>query len=210
MPLVDFARRLRSARVVQSQSWLWQPLGGPYRAVLRELSERRGIVRAVDGQALRWRYPHSEFDTEFERPVQDVFWPLVRPGMVVLDIGASFGLYAIGAGKKVGSNGRVFAFEPLPEMANVVEDHIVLNGLSGHVELVRAAVTASPGTVDLWEPTRGRLASISRDAAVTRETTSAPRRHTVPATTIDEFEQARGIRADLVKIDVEGAEADVL
>jgi FkbM family methyltransferase len=199
--------------MLRRQKWLWTLAGVPYRAVLRTLSGWRGIGRRVDGETFRWRYPFSEFDRDFERPVHATFCSLLRPGMTVLDIGASFGLYSVVAGRRVSDHGRVFAFEPLPTVATVLADHLALNNVADRVEVVPMVVTDTSGQIELWEPARDRLASISKLAATgrTEGTDGGPlRRHVVPATTIDEFCHVRRIEPDLIKIDVEGAEGSVL
>jgi FkbM family methyltransferase len=210
--LVDVGRRIRGSRLLRNQGWLWKVARAPYHVLLRGLSRRRGITRRIAGEGFRWRYPYSEFDRDFEQPVQEAFSNLLRPGMTVLDIGASFGLYSLVAGRRVGERGRVFAFEPLPSALVVLRDHVALNRLTQRVEVVPMVVTDTPGEVELWEPARDRQASISKQAAVPHGgAAGAPlRRHVVSATTIDEFSTARGIEPDVIKIDVEGAEANVL
>ncbi len=56
--------------------------------------------------------------------------PFVRPGDVVLDIGANAGAIAVELGRLVGPQGRVFAFEPIPDTYHVLIDAIRLAGLS--------------------------------------------------------------------------------
>jgi FkbM family methyltransferase len=191
---------------------LWSIARIPYRGVLKALSRVNGISRDIGGEKFRLRYPFSEIDRDFELPVQEAFSNLLRPGMTVLDIGANFGQYSLVAGRRVGERGRVFAFEPLPSALEVLRDHVALNRLTQRVEVVPMVMTDSTGEIELWEPARDRQASISKPAAITREGDGgAPlRRHVVSGTTIDEFSGARGIEPDLIKIDVEGAEANVL
>src|ERR1017187_919308 len=51
-------------------------------------------------------------DSIYEEFETSLFKSLVRPGMVVLDIGAQIGYYTIQASKLCGPDGRVYAFEP--------------------------------------------------------------------------------------------------
>ncbi len=64
---------------------------------------------------------------------------LLKPGMTVLDVGANIGEITLLAGKRVGKEGRVFAFEPLDEIANRLERHVQLNHLD-QVTIVRCAL----------------------------------------------------------------------
>ncbi len=206
MTLVDVSRRVRHLRGLQDQRWLWAIARLPYRGVLRGLSRTRGVSRVVDDETYRWRYPFSEFDVDFEEPVFETFRGLLRPGMTVFDIGANFGLYAVVAGRTVGDNGKVFAFEPA-SVRQALADHVRLNGVERQVEVVPMIVTDEPGEAELWEPDDARLASVSRAAA---ERTQASKAHTEQATTVDAFCEARNVAPDVIKIDVEGAEALVV
>ena len=51
----------------------------------------------------------------------------LRPGMTVLDLGAHQGLYTLLASKRVGSSGRVIAFEPSPRERRALRLHLTLN-----------------------------------------------------------------------------------
>jgi len=133
------------------------------------------------------------------------FRAAIRPGDVVLDIGANLGAYTVLFGQWVGPAGRVFAFEPAPETASGLRRQVQLNGLSDRVEVIQSAMTAQPGSVRFHaEGVQGGNALASdRDAGATGVIT-------VNATSIDAFCADRGIRPGVIKIDVEGAELDVL
>jgi len=45
-----------------------------------------------------------------------VFVSHLREGMTVMDVGANWGLYSLLASRAVGPSGKVYAFEPVPEI----------------------------------------------------------------------------------------------
>ncbi len=132
------------------------------------------------------------------------FRAATKPNAVALDIGANVGAYTLLLAQWVGRGGRVFAFEPAPAPYEGLCEHIRLNGVSDVVTPVRAAVASAVRTerfVVAATAGESRLAAVADHA-----------RDTVPvaATTIDAFCAERGITPDFIKIDVEGAEVDVL
>ncbi len=152
-------------------------------------------------------------------PVEDelaVLPRLVRPGDVCLDVGAKHGAYALVLAAASGPAGRVVAFEPLPGPRRVLR--VGRRLLGAGVEVVPAAVAAAPGRAELLLPVRrGRSVpgrTFLADGSVGLGSNAEFRRHRrVPAdvTTLDAWwtASAEG-RVDVVKIDVEGAEAAVL
>src|SRR5688572_5258274 len=70
-----------------------------------------------------------------------LFRLLLRPGMVVVDVGANVGLYTLIAAGEVGVRGEVHAFEPVPETFERLVDHVMVNGVA---DIVRA------NPVGLW------------------------------------------------------------
>jgi len=56
-----------------------------------------------------------------------LFHNVLRPGDVVLDVGANIGTHALGFAAMVGRQGRVFAFEPQPLVFNLLCANMALN-----------------------------------------------------------------------------------
>ncbi len=133
----------------------------------------------------------------------------LRPGMTVFDIGANQGLYTLLAARRVGSSGRVFAFEPAPSEFRRLARNLALNGFS-NVVTVPSAVGSHEGKTTLYVCLDGR-----GDYSACRPPHDVKgarcSRTTVPITSLDTFIQQNEISAaDFVKVDVEGGELEVL
>ena len=129
------------------------------------------------------------------------------PGMTMVDIGANIGHYAMVAARAIGAAGKVVAFEPEPENYAALAANLRLN------EVVRAtaenlALGAAPGELTLYRDDANRgghslaAANVQRAGEGTR----------VRVTTLDAYaaEKLQGRRVGFIKIDVQGAEADVI
>jgi len=133
------------------------------------------------------------------------FRATVRPGAVVFDVGANVGSYTLLFAIWAGAAGRVFAFEPAPDAREGLRQHLRLNGLTDRVEIVKAAASSAPGTArfEVDGANGANAIALHRD-------TSSDRFIDVDTTTIDAFCECHGVWPDVIKIDVEGAELDVL
>ena len=126
---------------------------------------------------------------------------LVRPGQTVFDIGANAGFYTLGLARLVRPHGRVFAFEPLPKNILKLRRHLDLNRID-NVTLQPCALSDQTGLVGFELGDSDFTGRISRNRHDAFE---------VAATTLDQFVAENEIaRVTLLKIDVEGAEAQVL
>jgi FkbM family methyltransferase len=142
------------------------------------------------------------------------FWHFLhrylRPGDHAADIGANIGLFTVGMAAIVGSAGRVTAYEADPEVADVLTDNVTSNWFADWVDVVPVAAGSTAGTVTLRRHPRFRGSSAAGVADVSQ--------HAVGQgyTTVDvplerpdgRLDGARPLR--LVKVDVEGGEADVV
>lgn len=131
----------------------------------------------------------------YEGHVTTLMRPLLQPGMVVVDVGASIGFYTLLAASHVGEDGRVLAFEPSFGSCELLRMSIAANGF-GNVTVHRVAVADFDGVVGY--ATGGSNGVINRD-----DPGSFPLQ--VPAVKLDTFLQSEP-RIDLIKMDIEGAE----
>lgn len=142
---------------------------------------------------------------------------VVGPGDVCLDVGAALGLYTAELSRLVGPSGAVHSIEPLP-FAHAAPSRLL--GLRDRptVRRHRVALGARSGALAMSVPLRnGRLVtgrSFLTDGAAGLGSNAEFDDHAevvVPTCTLDEFRERVGIgRVDFVKVDVEGAELDVL
>lgn len=139
-----------------------------------------------------------------EPDVQDFIAQNLSAGDVFYDVGAHVGFFTLLGARLVGSTGRVYSFEPSPENLIILRHNIKLNHLQ-QVDIVEAAVTDRTGRADLI---LGMSSDNSRLGDARAITGSSIRVRTI---SLDDAVQRHGFSPpSLVKIDAEGAEADVL
>jgi FkbM family methyltransferase len=146
----------------------------------------------------------------YETENLDLLLSFVRDDTVFLDIGANVGFFALQIARRVRLHGRVYAFEPHPELARLMRGSAFLNGLAtmdGHQGVLVTCpfgVGEGAGPVEFFYP-RDHLGGGSRSGGA--NPTSA--RILSEIKSIDEC-MGDNFVCDLVKIDVEGHELDVL
>ena len=130
---------------------------------------------------------------------------LIRPGMTVLDIGSHHGLYTLLASRRTGANGRVVAFEPSQRERRKLRLHLRLNRAENvHVEPV--ALGAEAGEASFYRVDGDETGCNSLRPPAVQAPVSALR---VKVARLDDYADALP-KVDFVKMDVEGAELDVL
>lgn len=151
--------------------------------------------------------------------ISDGFWEFwlslcfarhIKPGDTVVDVGANLGYYTLLAAELVGEGGRVIAVEPNPLVHAFLRDTISVNGFSSRVTALNAAIggrsreATAPFFVPKGEPKNGRFLLPGEDAhrlSALGDVLSVRTMDTLP---VDSG------RVDFIKIDVEGAELEVL
>lgn len=127
---------------------------------------------------------------------------LCAPGDVVVEAGANIGAHTVGLAKRVGTTGRVIAFEPQRLAFQALCANVALNSLA-NVDCHWAALGERRGTIAVPELDPSRPANFGGLSLA-----GATKGRRVPCLTLDEL---LGVpRVKLVKVDVEGMEADVL
>lgn len=127
----------------------------------------------------------------------------VRPGAVVVDVGANIGYNAVHAARLAGCRGRVIAVEPTPDNLAVLRANVAACGLAN---VIVAPVAAGSVRASRELYVRGDTSAVNSlfPDSCYAQVTSVVEVSVVP---LDDLVAGT---ADVVKIDVEGAELEVL
>lgn len=128
----------------------------------------------------------------------------VRPNTIALDIGAHKGGYTYWIARSVGRQGRVYAFEPQPELAR----KLAMAFDPTRVLVVNAGVSDRDGTMQLHVPS-GDRPSPGASLVTPREPTATSRTLDVRVIQLDSFLSGRVQPVSFIKCDVEGHELAV-
>lgn len=144
---------------------------------------------------------------KFEPAETEFLMRYLHSGMTVLDVGAHHGYYALLASRSIGASGKVIAFEPSPKERVRLRQHLQLNGCSNvSVESFALEEVEEEKELFLVDGTEDYCNSL-RPPVVNAGTTTIK----VKTTTLDKFLRRKVIdRVDFIKMDVEGAELNVL
>lgn len=124
----------------------------------------------------------------------------LHPGMVAVDVGAHLGYFALVMAKQVGPGGRVFAVEPAADNLVYLRHNVARHGAT-NVDVVDAAAGA----------VRQRRAFHLTGSSDSHGFFDHPLTATIETVQVQEVPLDELVyRADVVKIDVEGAELGVL
>src|SRR4029077_20738874 len=133
-------------------------------------------------------------------------------GDVCVDVGANSGYFTVLAAALVGAGGRVVAFEPNPAVRRRLTQNIDRNRFRDRVRVETCALSErSAEHVSLYVPEHDGFATLVPEKTHAQSyVAGAPAIH-VSASTFDDWLKTSSIdRIALVKIDVEGAELQVL
>lgn len=145
------------------------------------------------GRSLELYGEYSEFECE-------LFAKLVPQGGVVVEVGANIGTHTVPLARMVGPQGAVLAFEPQRVIHQILCANVAMNGLF-NVHTHHAAVGRERGRI-LVPPVNymaeGNFGGVAMGATQGEE---------VPVVPLDDFALSS---LNLLKVDVEGMEAEVL
>lgn len=201
------ARWLKYKCGLQDSSALTTAIRPYYDRFLESVYGRRGLVRMMEGQErIRVRPAHRYFRDNYEADLFHFLRGIVRPGAVVIEIGANVGIFTVLLARWSAPGGRVYAFEPTPKAKAALDDHLMLNGVEDMVTVIPAALSDSPGESQFYvDETSGQ-----NTLSGTHSRMPDAECITVSVDTLDVFCHANNVTPNLIKIDVEGFEYHVL
>ncbi len=180
------------------------------------------FLRPGNSSLLKFRVPKYNYEfycrvnkddfkimTIHEDEIIEHFTP--KQGDIVVDIGAHIGLYTIISSKRVGTNGKVIAIEADPGNFEMLNRNIKLNQLTNVIALNYAAYSKET-KIKLYLPS-GESGFTKYNTIVSDWANNEDKFVEVNANTLDYLLQLNQIREEEVnwiKIDVEGAEFEVL
>ena len=135
-----------------------------------------------------------------------VFKQVIRPGDIIVDVGAHWGYFTLLAATLCTETGRVYAFEPHPKNFAMLTRNIAANHLS-NVMTVQSAVSNCDGSTQMFEARGSMGHSVNPLPQEWRVLDGAtPRAIPVSTVKLDNFFVNNLIQPRLIKIDIEGAE----
>ena len=213
--------RLRTWRAVMTELKGASPVD---QGILRR-SLRRGIVQAAKDPD-QWQDPQLVEDANISVPgigrfalrafSDDLYQVLpsqeaavlaeirarLRPGSTFVDCGANIGFFTVIASRLVGPTGKVFAIEMMPVTSDRLRQHVEANELT-NVTVFQSALSDRTGEsviAFLPESSHGQASIVRRENERGLEVTVTTR-------TLDDLLGDEPGPIDLVKMDIEGAEA---
>ena len=142
----------------------------------------------------------------FERELE--FWrQYLQPGMISIDIGASFGVYTFSAASRVGVNGMVYAIEPFSQSVDCLTETCRINQIE-NVKCFKYALRDRNYTAQLFlQPSSEFNYLATDDQVIDVEIPTSE----VICLTLDTFvEQQKITQIDIIKISTEGSELAIL
>ncbi len=135
----------------------------------------------------------------------------LQPGQVFVDVGGHFGFYTLLAAHLIGEEGSVFTFEAAPRVFQILKANAQA---LPQIEVFHQAVSETSGSLVFYEfPLSHSEYNTLLPAQFERSDWFYKVPHQkveVPSVCLDEFFSTRQLQPNFIKIDVEGAEFEVI
>ena len=138
---------------------------------------------------------------------------LPRPGMTVIDAGGCYGEYTLFASALVGPTGRVIMVEPDPANRAMARRLLAMNGSPANVSIFEGGLWNAPGEVSFTSGLgpQSTVVAPGIDDSARGLPGTAPDCIAIPVHSLASLAESYALeRIDLVKMDVEGAELQIV
>jgi FkbM family methyltransferase len=172
---------------------------------------RRGVWHVADQEVemlFPW-YPYLSFRDLEGYLKGGEFRP--RPGETVIDVGGCFGEFTLFASKCVGPTGRVIMLEPDQENLSRAKQLFALNGSPANIEIETCGLWNHSGKLRFQTGLGGESAVISDGITIDRSDAAAEKIVEIDVLSLPDLAKKHRLeRLDFVKMDVEGAELEII
>lgn len=143
----------------------------------------------------------------WEKVSMDIWKKLSEEANCILEIGANTGIYSLVAAS-INPNAEVFAFEPVQRTASIFKTNLELNPAL-KIELFEVAVSNNSGTATFYDlPTNSQYsASLNEDMLASFSNRIS---YDVTVIKLDDLEELKNKKIDLIKLDVEMHEPEAI
>ena len=188
-------------------------LGPNSRIAWTRFSSGDTVVRKVQGSLMKLDLSdvgisRELFLTGVHEPHSTLqFREQLRPGMVVLEVGANIGYYVLIAAQHISPGGKIVAIEPSPSNIQSLRENIALNDREDMVEVYPHAADTERGRLPFYVVSKSNLSSF-----VNREGHSIKLLEIIDVRVlpVDEIVEAEGLSIDYFRMDLEGFETEVI
>lgn len=140
----------------------------------------------------------------------DTFLSWLKPASVFYDLGANAGYFTLMANRVI-TEGKIYAFEPSPAARQLFEEHLKLNSAkitADNISLLPFAISDAENQIEFSDSNIQKEGNTYIKGSPIFN--GAENKITVQCYSVDGLQQQGFERPDVMKIDVEGAEYDVL
>ncbi len=205
--MIAYLRKLRHGPLAKFSS-IWLSLGNIYRKIFSRYVKASQYIGPYGPFLVDGEFAFSNFkdwggghNNGFEKCIE-----AARGKKCFLDIGGHIGLVSMPASKVMQKTGFVYAFEPAAANVKHLKSHVTLNKIENIVIVESLVGDKNNDATVFFEQTK----ATGQNALVIKKNHKLFLETERPQITLDYYCQKNNLSPEIIKIDVEGAELNVL
>jgi len=139
----------------------------------------------------------------------EYFRRYIKNCKVFFDIGANIGYYTLIAACEMPDKSLIYALEPSRKNMELLKRNILINGYEKKVKLFQLAVSNKKDKIDFFESPMSNLNTTYKSELINKKQIPFKNKYQVDAVTVDGFFADKNL-PDFIKMDIEGAEVEVI
>jgi FkbM family methyltransferase len=211
--LINFFSKIGVNKKTPGVSWIYSFLfkkTWPYGNIIEVQGSKMYVNIHDESSEMRKTFKVYASNLIHERATTELFRKTVKERDMVVDLGANIGYFTLLAARLVGPEGKVFSFEPEPKNYSYLIKNVKLNNYNQVVVLPKA-VSNKDGKTRLYicDYDTGHHTINKYDGIESYSRGRKTEEHSIEieTVTLDNFLEGKTNRVDIIKMDVEGAEA---